>query len=336
MAQLRMFSIIGDSNVRRHLSPANSSGRPLWMNAKFITCGRLSLLTTSLESVSAECDSVVVACLPNMLTASAPGSLVSLRVQPIINSFLGKAMDFALSRPQLQVFISPPLYRSIPLWYRDGMSDISITFASEVKNLKGRPLNLWILPSFSKPRLEIDGVHLDPYSGMEYISHLFDASQDLFSASMLGSDARIDSVVETTRGLQDRVVSIEADHSRLNKCFELQSAITAEFMDHQENIRNEDFIMVQGLPRLPKMDSKQWQIQARAQVDRVISEMGLTHTCEYVQNSTGKGKDSKVLYRPRWSTGRSPGRFVTSLVPTSLAATILGLPLFLAFQSGTV
>ena len=302
MSTLSKFTIVGDSNVRRHLSPSNSKGRPLWSSAKFISCSRLSVLSTSLESVSTDSDACVLACLPNFLSATAPGGVVSLRVQPTIKGYLSKAVSFARTRPQLQVFVSPPLYRSSPLWYRDGMPEILVTFSAEVRDISDAPLNFWVLSSFAKPHLESDGVHLDAFSGMEYLSHLFEASQELFSSSMLGSDARIDRVAEVARGLEDRVVSVEADHSRLSKCFELQSAITAEFMEFQENVRNEDFIMVQGLQRLAKLDPKAWQVQARAQVDDVLAKMGFTYKCDYVQNSTGKGKDSKILYKAKMSS----------------------------------
>ena len=81
--------------------------------------------------------------------------------------------------------------------------------------------------------------------------------------------------------------------------YEFQSAVTAEFIDFQENIRNEDCIMVQGLAKLPKLDPKEWQVRARAAVDSVIELLGLPHKVKYVQNSTGKGKDSKTLFKAK-------------------------------------
>ena len=159
MSELRCFSIIGDSNVRRHLSPSNSSGRPLWSSAKFIPCSRLSLLASSLESVSSESDACVVACVTNFLTSTPPGN-VTLRIQAAITGLLDKSAVFARSRPEVQVFVCPPMYRTAPLWYRDGMPHVLATFQSSVRDLVDRPANLWVMPSFAKPILESDGVHL--------------------------------------------------------------------------------------------------------------------------------------------------------------------------------
>ena len=299
MAQLNFFAIVGDSNVRRHLSPPNTKGRPLWSNAKFIPCSKLSVLATALESAPPETDACVLACISNFLTASAPSAIASVRVKVPIQSFIEKAVSFARARPQVQVFACPPMYRTTPLWYRDGMSEISITFFSSMHELEDRPANLWVLPAFSKASLEADGVHLDVYSGLEYIHHLFDASQELFSSSVLSADTRVELVAEKSRAVETRVVNLEQDHSRLSRSFEFQSAVNAEFMEHTENVRNEEFIMVQGLDRLPKMDPKAWQVQARASVDKVITDMGLSYKSKYVQNSTGKGRDSKVLYKAK-------------------------------------
>jgi hypothetical protein len=68
--------------------------------------------------------------------------------------------------------------------------------------------------------------------------------------------------------------------------------------DFQENIRNESFFMIQGLPRLPKLEPKEWQIQAKAAVQGVlVSLMGKEYPIAFVKNSTGRGKESKTMYR---------------------------------------
>ena len=171
-------------------------------------------------------------------------------------------------------------------------------FSASAKD-SNRPPNVHLMPSFSQSQLEADGVHLNPYSGLQYIMYLFDVSQDVFSQSNLDADARLALQRDYSRGLEDRVSALEQDHSRLNKSFEFQCAVSAEFADYQENVRNEDFIMVQGLSRLPKLDSKAWQLKAKESVDAVLSLMGFGYKTRYVQNSTGRGKDSRILYKAR-------------------------------------
>ena len=299
MSQLRSFAVVGDSNVKRNMTPAASKGRPPMSTAKIVQCGRMSTLSTSLSSLPMDIDACIVACLSNLISASTDPQLSSLstRVSPVIESFMEKIWAFAADRPEVQVFVSPPMYRTNPLWYRDGMSEIMLLFDARIQ--KDRPSNVWPLPSFSRPQLEADGVHLTPFSGLEYVLHLFDASQDAFSSLTLSDSARIDQAINSNRSLENRVSVIEQDHARLVKSVEFQNAITAEALEYQENLRNEAFIMVQGLPRLPKLDQKEWQVRARAEVDRVISDMGFTHRVKFVQNLTGRGANSKTLYKAR-------------------------------------
>ena len=59
--------------------------------------------------------------------------------------------------------------------------------------------------------------------------------------------------------MNDRVSFLEADHRRLNAKIEHKEAVDAELRDYEENLRNESFFMIRGLPRLPKLDPKEWQ-----------------------------------------------------------------------------
>ena len=298
MAQLRCFTLVGDSNIRRGLSlSSNTQGRPLLSSAQFVPCGRLSTLASSLKSTSPESDACVVACITNFITGSIagiPGSTAS-RVEPILSGFVEKVFSFSMSRPDLVVFICPPMYRTVPTWYCTGLPTILMKFNSLVSD--ARPANVLIMPSFAKFDLEADGVHLTPYSGMEYLLHLTDDAQEVWRRSLLTTDEKVAKISEDTTGLVSRVVYLEQDHARLNRKFERQTAETAELLDLDENLRNEIFLMVQGLPQLPKLDPKEWQQRARADVDRVFSDMGLPHVSRYVQNLTGRGKSVRTLYK---------------------------------------
>ena len=103
---------------------------------------------------------------------------------------------------------------------------------------------------------------------------------------------------ESTRVLEDRVMVLEQDHRRLNTQFEFKSAVDAELSDFQENIRNESFLMVKGLPRLPKLEPKEWQARAKADVQEIFKfVMGRQYPIVFVQNSTGRSKESLTMYR---------------------------------------
>ena len=191
------------------------------------------------------------------------------------------------------------MYRTVPQWYREGIAEVLIKFSSLYSAVTDKPANLFLLPSFASPKLEADGVHLDPYSGLQYVLHLFDSAQAAVLRKALPVEDKVAQLVDESFGVESRLSSLEQDHARLNSRFERQVAHDAELLDIDENIRNESFFMIQGLPRLTRLDPKEWNARARADVDRVLREMGFEHTCQFVQNSTGKGKDSKTLYKAK-------------------------------------
>ena len=110
-------------------------------------------------------------------------------------------------------------------------------------------------------------------------------------------DAKVEVISQSSQALENRVVVLEQDHSRLSRCFDFQSATAAELFDYEENVRNKSFIMVQGLRPLPKVDWQEWQRQACQDVAGVLSAMGFEHEVKFILNSTGRGQDSKTLYK---------------------------------------
>ena len=156
-----MFSIIGDSNVKRHMSPMNCRDRPLMTSAQILHCGRLEVLSESIKQIRAESNICVFSCVTNFLTSSTGSSNVSLRVEPILMDFLAKVESLQTSRPDVRCLVCPPMYSEAPIWYRDSLPQILKKF-SDVFSQSSEVL---ILPSFATPDFESDGVHLTAYSG---------------------------------------------------------------------------------------------------------------------------------------------------------------------------
>ena len=99
------------------------------------------------------------------------------------------------------------MYRTNPTWYRDGLPEV-LTLFSQIFN-GDQPENLRLLPSFPTPAFETDGVHLTAFSGLEFVHHLIDASQDLLE--MMASDqASLNGrLIASARVLEDRVMVLE-------------------------------------------------------------------------------------------------------------------------------
>ena len=127
----RCYSIVGDSNVKRHMNPSNCQDRPLMAGCQVIPCTKISILSEALKSVRKESNACILSCISNFLTASDDaGSSVAFRVEPIMTEFLSAINDSAQNNPDRFYLVAPPMYRRSPLWYRDGISEILTKFST--------------------------------------------------------------------------------------------------------------------------------------------------------------------------------------------------------------
>ena len=68
MSLPRCFTLIGDSNVRRHMNPTNCRDRPLMSGCQVLPCTKLSLLAESLKAIRSESTVCVLSCLTKVQT----------------------------------------------------------------------------------------------------------------------------------------------------------------------------------------------------------------------------------------------------------------------------
>jgi hypothetical protein len=188
------------------------------------------------------------------------------------------------------------MYRRYPLWYRDGLSEVMNKFSSTMS--LDPPQNFRLMPSFANPDYDPDGVHLTPISGLEFIYHLFDSAKSVLDSFSRSLDSRQIVACEAIRALEDRMMATEQDHKRLNSCFEAKLAVDSELADFQENVRNEVFFVVSGLPRISQdLRGREWQVRAVADVKKMIHQLlGKDLPVVVVQNITGRGTDVPSRY----------------------------------------
>ena len=162
-----------------------------------------------------------------------------------------------------------------------------------------RPPNLFLLPSYAMPEYESDGVHLTPFSGLEFVLHLFDASEALLDGLAASAPEVASKTSESTRVLEDRMMALEQDHRRLNRAFDSRLALDSELADFHANERTEDCFEISGLPRIPdEVVGKPWQEQALRDVKAVLSLLmpGVEMPIIFVQNATTRQKNAEVTY----------------------------------------
>lgn len=296
MLTTRKFSVLGDSNIKRHLNPTNCRDRPLMSGCQQLPCGRISLLAESLRSVREDSNVVLLSCLTNFLTsAEEAGSSVSFRVDPVFREVHEAVCATAIEKTEIFYLVAPPMYRLTPLWYRDGLPEVMTKF-SEI--FRDRPKNVLLMSSFATPEFESDGVHLTAYSGLEFVLHLFDAATHLLNSLSLDPTEAATVAIEASRTLEDRMMAIEQDHRRLNRTVEKKTASDAEAADHQENVRNEVWFVIRGLARQPEgLDPKEWQVRALRDVRGVLTVLlGEERPIVVVVNKTSRRKDAETRY----------------------------------------
>lgn len=100
-----LFSIIGDSNVRRNMTSLNIASREAMKKAEVIDCDVITSLDAALSSVRPESNVCIVACITEfLLTAGECGTILST-IDPVLANFAQKLNKFCSIRPTLQVHI---------------------------------------------------------------------------------------------------------------------------------------------------------------------------------------------------------------------------------------
>ena len=271
MSQQRCFSIVGDSNVSQNMTALNRRASPLMEECQVISCRKLSSFADCLRSMRSSSNCCIVACLTNFFTdVSTRGrSDTASRIEPILKEIRAILSDYVTAHPDIMMFVSPPMYRQLPEWYRNGLPQLLPQFSKSLSALRSQGFHL--LPSLQAQDLDSDGVHLTPYAGLKYIVHLFDSSLDAIKTCAAPAPAILSSVSEAARALEDRVVVLEHDQRHLRRELELKTAIDSELADFEENVRNECYFVISGLPQVPAdLIGREWQNYAKDLVQAKI------------------------------------------------------------------
>jgi len=231
--------------------------------------------------------------LPGSEEDSSAGTCVKL----IISKFHDQLLGFIEKLPGCTILVAPPMYLTHPVWYRDGLPEILTRFSASLSKAQG----IRLLPSFATPDFETDGIHLTSYSGLEYIIHLFDSVKTIMTTDESSDcDERFTKTLESSRLLEDRMMALKQDHCRLNHSVEYRAALDAELHDFHENVGNEDFLIISGSLKMPVpgLSGPEWQKHVIEIIQVYFRELiGRPAEVKFVQNLTGRGKDSIVRYQ---------------------------------------
>ena len=297
MAQARVFTLIGDSNIQRHVNKTSHRASPVLKASQVLFCGHIGIFRESLDKVRSESNVCVFSCFTNFLASADDGpDTVAQRIDPVLQDVRQALDEVCAAFPLVQFLISPPMYRTSPFWYREGLPEILTLFSQTF--YQDRPANLHLLSSFPTPEYGKDGVHLTPYAGLEFLLHLIDGAQELLDGLEASPDVVVAKASEGARVLEDRMMALEQDHRRLNSVVESKTAADAESSNYRDNLAAQDSFVILGLPLIPPdVVGKPWQDRAIKDVNNVIKLlMGRPANIIFVKNSTPRHKDAEVTY----------------------------------------
>ena len=111
-----MFTILGDSNVRRNMTQMNCRAGIHMSGAQQISCGKLEVLAESLRAVRFESTICVLSCITNFLTScSGSSSSVSVRIESCLSEVRDTLESACQENPERYFLICPPMYRLVNL-----------------------------------------------------------------------------------------------------------------------------------------------------------------------------------------------------------------------------
>ena len=86
MSVSRLFTVIGDSNVRDNMTSLNMASREMMRHAQLIACPSLSGLGTALAEVRAESNVCVFAGMTQLLLSTEECSTIYATIDPVLAS----------------------------------------------------------------------------------------------------------------------------------------------------------------------------------------------------------------------------------------------------------
>ena len=101
----RIFSIIGDGNVRRNMTSLNIASREIMKKAEVIDCIQLSSLDNALSQVRVETSILIVASITEFLLSGGDCGSIGSSIDHLLTAFASKVTGFCAVRPAVQVIL---------------------------------------------------------------------------------------------------------------------------------------------------------------------------------------------------------------------------------------
>ena len=116
---------MGDSNI--HKNKTSVRANPALKACQVLICGHLGIFKDTMAKVREESNVCVVSCLTNFLASSEGPDSVSQRIEPVLGEVREVLDQLCTENPERFYLVSPPMYRTSPVWYREGLPEVMTT-----------------------------------------------------------------------------------------------------------------------------------------------------------------------------------------------------------------
>jgi len=175
-AQLGIFKVIGDSNIRNAFSTRlKISERISGLNTEFVSAAAYSSGMVALADLGSASVVLVSFLVNGMVDATELCSdldAVDKVIENKVKEYVAAVRMAATINAGAKFYILPPLTRTSPIWFESKMSNINLAITTQSEGMA----NLILLPSLlvlSKD-LEADGIHLNRATQSRLFSHIMD------------------------------------------------------------------------------------------------------------------------------------------------------------------
>ena len=103
MSVSRLFTVIGDMNIRRNMTELNIASRESMKNAQVIDCVSLVAFDEALSNIRKESSVLIVAAVTEFIMSIGDCGTVASTIDPVLSELTNKLCGFCLLRPNLQV-----------------------------------------------------------------------------------------------------------------------------------------------------------------------------------------------------------------------------------------
>ena len=118
MSIANIYSIIGDSNVKRNMTSMNIASRSVMKDCQVVDCNGLDNLEVSFAAVRDESTVCILSAISELLVSGPNRGTVQASVNHVLTSVAGKLAIFCRARPSLQVRVEvTTLSMALPLVY---------------------------------------------------------------------------------------------------------------------------------------------------------------------------------------------------------------------------